>query len=1208
MYGYIDNENQSDGNKSIISKILDFGFDPSKQKFIGGTNDNPVVSPQYEDDKDDILKSNAGNAKNRLKGDAEVPPQDPVEEKDENVTQTTVIKPPLQPEEIQSHKEEPNLPPEKISDELLEANATNANKKLEVVEVPPEGQDAPTQPKVDPPSHKEEPEVPPEESHVALLKSNTGNAKNRLKGDPEVPPQDPVEEKDVKMEEEEIQSHKEEPEVPPEESHVALLKSNTGNAKNRLKGDPEVPPQDPVEEKDVKMEEEEIQSHKDEPNLPLEKISDELLEANATNANKKLEGVEVPPEGQDVSTQPKVDPPSHKEEPELSPEESHVALLKSNTGNANNRLKEEVEVPIEGHIEEKEENVMLETANKLKVTEIKVDELAANSMNSKLKGATHEELERIQKIIDDLAVNPSKKSLFSKDKLSVIDNLVKEIIKKNRNESQVKLAKSLSSPIVSENIIKNNFTMTFQADYTLISKKIDDFSHDFKENLAKSTGVDISNIDIHSIKSGSVVVDFSIALPKSTPESNVKNIVQKINDADSHQVISDNFKSQYGITGVSVVHNKNNIQEIQKLVENASSPLKEKINGSLTELVDNSKKQGKESTSQQQLIQQDQIQDQIQDQQVKESAYRQQLIQGQEQDQQVKESTQVVPNYKLLQKNPINFSSDSRDTRKINDKLDNLLELITKDEPIDPTSKAIDIVNNIMEQPISTDEKMESVNATMMSTIEDPNIKCTDGLCERITPVKNQTVSFDNLTPSQLAAQEALKTNKNDFSISMPNSPSKEPSAPQLSQVVGIPIDQNKNNKLFSQEKNPIKSMDKILPGKINFAEPRVEKIILKWALDVHEFSEFIKEKNTAWVKDAGTSISRLADDLDSRIFRIKNKSTIPLLPGEEPRIQKQMSMIYIKLLQTLNNKIEVNQQINKKFFLKENKHKLQEINTFIKRFSYTANPESASKFRENNKFQDRLNAYNNIKYKFEAALKNISVDNDIFYDAMMQLFKKMSKDKSDTSVSMKGGGIQDGLLLLEDDDRVNIRDRFETVEKNIYTTKNKIKSYYNINHNMFDVIVDSQFVVLYIIKALRILFTYIALFLATRVFSPIYEDVVYDQKKSPPPLWHYLIIFIGFDISFNVFLIVVLFLLQFLFKTDDNSFMIDKFLFYRYLGDYVLGMVVLLVIGILISKILVDKKYFKYKYEGLRAIRAFENVMFNTAIVIYLIPFFLIY
>jgi hypothetical protein len=36
------------------------------------------------------------------------------------------------------------------------------------------------------------------------------------------------------------------------------------------------------------------------------------------------------------------------------------------------------------------------------------------------------------------------------------------------------------------------------------------------------------------------------------------------------------------------------------------------------------------------------------------------------------------------------------------------------------------------------------------------------------------------------------------------------------------------------------------------------------------------------------------------------------------------------------------------------------------------------------------------------------------------------------------------------------------------------------------------------------------------------------------------------------------------------------------------------------------EKKYFKYRYEGLRAIRAYEAIMFNVAIVVYVIPFFL--
>ncbi len=157
------------------------------------------------------------------------------------------------------------------------------------------------------------------------------------------------------------------------------------------------------------------------------------------------------------------------------------------------------------------------------------------------------------------------------------------------------------------------------------------------------------------------------------------------------------------------------------------------------------------------------------------------------------------------------------------------------------------------------------------------------------------------------------------------------------------------------------------------------------------------------------------------------------------------------------------------------------------------------------------------------------------------------------------------------------------------------------------DMFLDSQFFVLYVIKVLRVLFTYIALFLTTRVFAPIYEDIVYEQKKVPPGLWRYMLIFLIFDVSFNVFLVVVLFLLKFLFKTDDNTFIVDKYLFKKYLLDYAVSMVVLVVVGMLISNVMMNKKYFKYKYEGLRAIRAFESMLFYVAMVIYMFPFFLI-
>ena len=559
----------------------------------------------------------------------------------------------------------------------------------------------------------------------------------------------------------------------------------------------------------------------------------------------------------------------------------------------------------------------------------------------------------------------------------------------------------------------------------------------------------------------------------------------------------------------------------------------------------------------------------------------------------------------------INFDIDNlsdSDSKKmnLNDKLNNLMNIITEDgkQQLELIDKTIDIMNNLISDDIPNSNVAANAAVAADASVAANAAVANDSLSDVKKP---SNLNSYIKTPSQLAAENAFMNRK---------TPSAPPLPPDMQQtVIGYPVEKNSNNifsqknNISSQEKNHIKSMDNIFPGKISFADPRVEKIILKWSKDVDEFSNYLKEKSSSWINDSNNNVTTLLDDLDKRGFRIKNKSTTPLLPGEEPRIIKQIYTIYIKLLSSVNNYIVVHQSTNKKFFLKENRHKLSEIKMFIDKYEYITNPQSAKKYEESNKsFKDRLFAYNSIKSIFETALKNIEQNNDIFYDSMVKIFKKISGDKGISKASLAGGGAKDYLLLLEDDDRVNINDRFESTEKNIYYAKKKIKSYYNINHNMFDVIVDSQFVVLYLIKALRILFTYIALFLATRVFSPIYEDVVYDQKKSPPPLWHYLIIFIGFDISFNVFLIVVLFLLQFLFKTDDNSFMIDKFLFYRYIGDYVLSMIVLIIIGVLISKVLVDKKYFKYKYEGLRAIRAFENLMFNTSIVIYLLPFFLIY
>ena len=180
-----------------------------------------------------------------------------------------------------------------------------------------------------------------------------------------------------------------------------------------------------------------------------------------------------------------------------------------------------------------------------------------------------------------------------------------------------------------------------------------------------------------------------------------------------------------------------------------------------------------------------------------------------------------------------------------------------------------------------------------------------------------------------------------------------------------------------------------------------------------------------------------------------------------------------------------------------------------------------------------------------------------------------------------------------------------QALSQRITSMREKILSFYKLNYSMAELLFDQHFIILYIIKGLRILFNYISLFLATRVFTPIYEQAVYDNKANPPALTKYLLIFLGFDLAFNAFLVVALTLLWFIFKTAENTFPVDKFLFTKYGYDYAISMVIIIILSWLISRIITEKKYFKYKYEGTRAIRAFEKMVFNVGVIINLLPFF---
>ena len=388
------------------------------------------------------------------------------------------------------------------------------------------------------------------------------------------------------------------------------------------------------------------------------------------------------------------------------------------------------------------------------------------------------------------------------------------------------------------------------------------------------------------------------------------------------------------------------------------------------------------------------------------------------------------------------------------------------------------------------------------------------------------------------------------------------------------------------------------------------KRAIEKYLKEVSNFIQMLKTRNDKWDNDIGIFLApdKLADEIEFKCYRLREKKD--LKPGEAKKLQNQINNGYKKMMRMVEGRVKLNFALNQEFFIKTHRRRLREIARYIIKYMFLldlkkdADPAMSDKEKEEHEaLQKNIAFYEQVKGDFENYMAEIERSNDKYYESL--------KNYTDNNILLYGTSDDkgaDGIMLLPDAMRVNLSNKYEDLHEFIAKTQNKLKSYYTLNNKLMDLILDAQFLVMYIIKAIRIGYTYVALFLTTRVFSPIYEERVYDQKKMPPELILYLLIFLTFDVALNLFLVVVLFLLQFLFKTDDNTFVVNKYLFQKYLVDYLVSIVLLVFVGFMISRVIMDKKYFKYKYEGLRAIRAFETMMFRISIPMTLFPYFLLF
>jgi hypothetical protein len=136
---------------------------------------------------------------------------------------------------------------------------------------------------------------------------------------------------------------------------------------------------------------------------------------------------------------------------------------------------------------------------------------------------------------------------------------------------------------------------------------------------------------------------------------------------------------------------------------------------------------------------------------------------------------------------------------------------------------------------------------------------------------------------------------------------------------------------------------------------------------------------------------------------------------------------------------------------------------------------------------------------------------------------------------------------------------------------------------------------------AIRVFILYLSSNVSSNIMNQIYTERVLINGEKPPKLIFQIYLFLVVDIIFNIFLIAFVWGVL---NLTGNS---EKNILNMFVIHYLVTLLMLFVILIIITHTMYIKKYFLYNDDGLRAIRALNDLILNVGAFISLIPVFLV-
>ncbi len=227
--------------------------------------------------------------------------------------------------------------------------------------------------------------------------------------------------------------------------------------------------------------------------------------------------------------------------------------------------------------------------------------------------------------------------------------------------------------------------------------------------------------------------------------------------------------------------------------------------------------------------------------------------------------------------------------------------------------------------------------------------------------------------------------------------------------------------------------------------------------------------------------------------------------------------------------------------------------------------------------------------------------------DLTKRIIKKFMQNTVDPFFSGFNRKLQAFVVVQEDSEfQIRLQASIKDILGKSKENRDKLQAYYTNNLSAAHMLLTTTFAVLYTLKLIRMFIIAGALYLASQTFQSKYVTRVFVDNTDPPNLIFFVIFYVILETIFMSLVMFVVYLLKSVIGVD-SVFPITDRIFKDFMVDYCISTIIIIVLGIMLAHVVMKKKYFRYKTDGMRAIRSLQEMMFYVACVVLLFPYFII-